>query len=49
MNAVAHARRATARLFAVYAVVSLIPIAALGFILAADFRSEAQSRGIDQA
>ena len=32
-----------------YAVVSLIPIAALGFILAADFRSEAQSRGIDQA
>jgi diguanylate cyclase (GGDEF)-like protein len=49
MNAVAHARRATARLFAVYAVISLIPIAALGFILAADFRSEAQSRGIDQA
>jgi diguanylate cyclase (GGDEF)-like protein len=49
MNAVAHARRATARLFAVYAVVSLIPIAALGFILAADFRSEAQQRGIDQA
>jgi diguanylate cyclase len=49
MNAVAHARRATARLFAVYAVISLIPIAALGFILAADFRSEAQQRGIDQA
>jgi diguanylate cyclase (GGDEF)-like protein len=49
MNAVAHARRATARLFAVYAVVSLIPLAALGFILAADFRSEAQQRGIDQA
>ena len=49
MNAVAHARRATGRLFAVYAVVSLIPIAALGFILAADFRSEAQQRGIDQA
>jgi diguanylate cyclase (GGDEF)-like protein len=49
MNAVAHARRATVRLFAVYAIVSLIPIAILGFILAADFRSEAQSRGIDQA
>jgi diguanylate cyclase (GGDEF)-like protein len=49
MTAVAHARRATARLFAVYAVVSLIPIAALGFILAADFRSEAQQRGTDQA
>jgi diguanylate cyclase (GGDEF)-like protein len=49
MNAVAHGRRATVRLFAVYAIVSLIPIAILGFILAADFRSEAQSRGIDQA
>ena len=49
MNAVVQARRATARLFAVYAVVTLIPIVALGFILAADFRSEAQSRGIDQA
>jgi diguanylate cyclase (GGDEF)-like protein len=49
MNAIAPARRSTARLFAVYAVVSLIPIAALGFILAAHFRSEAQRRGIDQA
>jgi diguanylate cyclase (GGDEF)-like protein len=49
MNPVAHARRAAVRLFAVYAVVSLIPIVALGFILAANFRSEAQQRGIDQA
>ena len=49
MKAIAHARRSTARLFAVYAVVSLIPIVALGFILAAHFRSEAQQRGIDQA
>jgi diguanylate cyclase (GGDEF)-like protein len=48
MNAVSHGC-STARLFAVYALVTLIPIAALGFILAADFRSEAQSRGLDQA
>jgi diguanylate cyclase (GGDEF)-like protein len=48
MSPVAQGRRSTARLFAVYAVVSLIPIVALGFILAADFRSEAQQRGIEE-
>jgi hypothetical protein len=49
MHPVAHARRSTARLFAVYAVVSLIPILALGLILASHFRQEAQQRGVDQA
>ena len=49
MHPVAQARHSTARLFAVYAVVSLIPIVALGFILASHFRQEAQQRGIDQA
>jgi diguanylate cyclase (GGDEF)-like protein len=45
----ATARRATARLFAVYAIVSVIPILALGLVLASHFRQEAQQRGIDQA
>jgi diguanylate cyclase (GGDEF)-like protein len=36
------------RLFAVYAVVSVIPILALGLVLASHFRQEAQQRGIDQ-
>ena len=38
----------TARLFAVYAVLSAIPILALGFILAANFRGEARQRGLMQ-
>jgi diguanylate cyclase (GGDEF)-like protein len=49
MYPVAQARYSTARLFAVYAVVSLIPILALGFLLASHFRQEAQERGVDQA
>jgi diguanylate cyclase (GGDEF)-like protein len=49
MNVSAHARRSTARLFAVYAVVTLIPIVVLGFILAAHFRHEAQQGGIHEA
>ncbi len=49
MHPIAQARHSTARLFAVYAVVSLIPIVALGFILALHFRQEAQQRGLDQA
>jgi diguanylate cyclase len=49
MHPVAQARHSTARLFAVYAVVSLIPILALGLILASHFRQEAQQRGVDQA
>jgi diguanylate cyclase len=49
MHPVAQARHSTARLFAVYAVVSLIPIVALGLILASHFRQQAQQRGLSQA
>jgi diguanylate cyclase (GGDEF)-like protein len=36
------------RLFAVYAIVSAIPVIALGFILADGFRSEARQRGLGE-
>lgn len=48
MDTVAQGRRSAARLFAAYALISLIPIAALGFILAGHFRQEARQRGLSQ-
>lgn len=38
--------RSVARLFAIYAVVSLVPVLALGAVLAGAFRSEAARRGL---
>ncbi len=38
----------TGRLFAVYAIVSAIPVIALGFILAGSFRGEALQRGLSE-
>src|SRR6202012_5294431 len=38
----------TGRLFAVYAIVSALPVIALGFILAGSFRSEALQRGLSE-
>jgi diguanylate cyclase len=38
----------TGRLFAVYAIVSAIPVVALGFILAGSFRREALQRGLSE-
>jgi diguanylate cyclase (GGDEF)-like protein len=38
----------TVRLFAVYAIVSAIPVIALGFILAGSFRREALQRGLSE-
>ena len=40
------ARRGTARLFAKYAVISLVPVLALGVALAASLRGEARERGL---
>jgi diguanylate cyclase (GGDEF)-like protein len=41
-------RRRVARLFAIYAAVTLALIVALGLVLAADFRSDANARGLAQ-
>jgi diguanylate cyclase (GGDEF)-like protein len=38
----------TGRLFAVYAIVSALPVIALGFILAGNFRAEALQRGLSE-
>lgn len=38
----------TGRLFAVYAIVSAIPVIALGLILAGSFRAQARQRGLDE-
>ena len=43
------ARRSTARLFAKYALIGLIPVLALGIALAITLRGEAQARGLSQA
>jgi diguanylate cyclase (GGDEF)-like protein len=42
----ARAPRAIARLFAVYAVISLVPVLVLGLVLASSLRSEARQRGL---
>jgi len=47
-HAAACARRSTARLFAKYAVISLVPVVALGVALALSLRSEADQRGLAQ-
>jgi diguanylate cyclase (GGDEF)-like protein len=46
MRGARHPSRSTARLFALYAVVSLVPVLLLGFVLAASFRSVATERGL---
>src|SRR5438105_10935871 len=38
-----------ARLLAVYVVVTLVPVLALGFVLISGYRSEANSRGLTEA
>src|SRR5690349_7382835 len=38
----------TVRLFVAYAVVTVIPVLVLGLALAADYRDEAQRRGLDR-
>src|SRR5438270_4997300 len=42
------ARRSTARLFTIYAIVSVVPVLVLGIALALTFRSQAASRGLNQ-
>ncbi len=42
----AHGRRSLRGLFALYAVISLIPVLVLGVVLAATFRGEANDRGL---
>ena len=41
-------RRARVRPFVVYAVISLVPVLALGFVLAKSFRDQARDRGLAQ-
>ncbi|HEY3725568.1 MAG TPA: bifunctional diguanylate cyclase/phosphodiesterase [Solirubrobacteraceae bacterium] len=48
MTAAGPGRRAIARLFAIYAVVTLVPIVALGLVLAATFFNDATARGLAQ-
>jgi diguanylate cyclase (GGDEF)-like protein len=48
MEKVVQPRRAMARLFALYAIVSLVPIGALGLVLASHFRQQARQRGLAQ-
>jgi diguanylate cyclase (GGDEF)-like protein len=43
-----HFHTLTARLFAVYAILSAIPVIVLGFILAGSFRDEALQRGLSE-
>src|SRR5947209_7257083 len=46
MRAALRAPRSTARMFALYAAISLIPVIVLGVILGASLRSEANRRGL---
>lgn len=46
MRAVAQAPRSAARLFTLYAAISLIPVVVLGVVLAVSFRGEANRRGL---
>ena len=47
MQAPRHEAESARRLFATYAVASLIPVIALGFVLSAVIRSEARDRGLE--
>jgi diguanylate cyclase len=46
MRGAARAPRSTARLFTLYAAISLIPVVVLGIVLAVSFRQEADHRGL---
>ena len=46
MARAAAASRSMARLFAVYAVISLVPVLVLGLVLASSYRHEAKRRGL---
>jgi diguanylate cyclase (GGDEF)-like protein len=46
MKGVRRGPQSAVRLFAVYAIASLLPVLLIGFVLAASFRSEADSRGL---
>ena len=48
MSSAPAVRRSTVRLFAVYAVITLVPVLILGAVLAISFRNDANRRGLDQ-
>lgn len=49
MKGAPKAPRSTTRLFALYAAISLVPVLALGIVLAASFRGDADARGLVEA
>jgi diguanylate cyclase (GGDEF)-like protein len=49
MKGVRHGPQSPVRLFAVYAIASLLPVLLLGFVLAASFRGEANARALSEA